>query len=60
MTFSVVDLVNFRYKLLKKNSFSSLKPGRDTVATEELCSKNLRAKAHAADLTENQIQIKAF
>ena len=60
MTFSKVDLINFRHKLFRLNSFATVKSGRDTVVTEELCSKNLRAKAHAVDFTENAIDNKPF
>ena len=60
MTFSKVNFINFRHKLFRLNSYSTLKSGRDTVATEELCSKNRIAKAHAVDFTENSIDNKPF
>ena len=57
MTFSDVNLMNFRHKIFRQNPFSTMKSGRDTVATEELCPKKLITKADKVDFTETIFRI---
>ena len=52
MTFSKVDLVNFRHKLVGQNFFLPIKLGRDTTATKKLRPKKLITKAHEGNFTE--------